>query len=54
MVKPIIHFPESYYDEVDISCPNCNSVNVTIKLSAQGCFEVSECRDCRYKLSNSI
>ncbi|MFA5855872.1 MAG: hypothetical protein WC867_00810 [Candidatus Pacearchaeota archaeon] len=36
-------------DELDIRCPKCSSNQISIKMSSQCYFEVSNCKKCGYK-----
>ena len=36
-------------DKLDITCPNCNSTNVTVCEDSHGHFQVINCYQCGYK-----
>jgi len=41
--------PPEDEDEVAITCPNCNSLKVTVCENSQGYYQVTSCYDCGYK-----
>jgi Zn ribbon nucleic-acid-binding protein len=42
------------FDEIEITCPRCNSTNVVVTANENGYFEIIECFRCGYKKINRL